>query len=87
MIRQISGKIPGDSLPDLYDPQLLVNPAQQLELQEQARQMGLGDIQPWVDVGRETLTVSIHSGFWIVFALTLLATVWVYRLPLIDLKG
>lgn len=87
MTRQLSGNIPNDSFPDLYDPQLLVNPPQQLALQEQARQMGMGDIQSWIDVGRETLTVSIHSGFWIVFALTLLAAVWVYRLPLIDLKG
>lgn len=87
MTGQLSGKIPKDSFQALYDPQLLVNPAEQSALQEQALQNGLGDIQPWIDAGRETLTVAIHSGFWIVFALTLLATVWVYRLPLIDLQG
>lgn len=87
MTRQTSGKIPPNSLQDLFDAQVLVNPVQQAALQAQAQQIGIGDIQFWIDTGRETLIASIHSGFWIVFALTLLATVWVYRLPLIDLKG
>ncbi|MFV9475198.1 MFS transporter [Advenella sp. RU8] len=87
MTRQTSGQISGESFPALYDPQLLVNPAQQADLQAQVHQSGGGDIQVWIEAGRDTLIAAIHSGFWIVFALTLLATVWVYRLPLIDLKG
>lgn len=86
MVRQIGDKIPPDSLQGLFDAQVLVNPVQQAALQAQAQQIGVGDIQFWIDAGRETLVAAIHSGFWIVFALTLLATVWVYRLPLIDLK-
>ncbi|NLY63676.1 MAG: MFS transporter [Alcaligenaceae bacterium] len=84
--QSMSGKLSDEWFVSLSDPQILVNPALQESLSGKMQQAG-SDILFWLDGARDILITAIHSGLWIVFAITLCAAMWVFRLPAISFKS
>lgn len=71
-------------LATLQDPQVLVNQAAQSDFVAQLLRVGLnGDI--FLDQARAALISAVHLGMGAALAVTLLACVWIMRLPVISL--
>ncbi|WP_193088565.1 MDR family MFS transporter [Advenella sp. FME57] len=66
----------------LSDPQLLVRTDSQAGLITEMASLGQ-DALPWLQLAREHMVDAIESGLIVVFAVNVIALLWLYRLPLI----